>query len=589
MPQQKINQFFSSSSNLPPKKRKREEELSSEVDVDMNENKKIKVTARSTSSHGTKKKRKLDTEQSVTEKKIRREDARIKMETEVDKPNDEYNQMAPRDENEGELAERISIETINVNSFIEMSRLTRVKTMVKYWENDVTVLVDTRIRRNKAGLLNTEGNKIFSTDKPFRGVAIKVNRRLEPEEVDVDEKNANYVTIIINVGGKKIGLIGIYAPNNDDASFFREEIANQMAKLVTKTDEQIITGDFNVNLSKGIGYAKRKSYKSEALRNLIKTWDFKDPIEVKALKNKKYPVTNIHTTRNESENKNIYPLKAARLDGLFTTMDDIKCEVKIGRFYLSDHAPVRMDLKIMKEIGKKIWKLNAKLLENERVVDKWKKIARRLTDANETLEEKLESEINITAFRRREVLGKDAQKRWSRLIKIVKADSIEEGKKAAAERKLKEGNLLSRAEMMNLEKDEIDELFDDLNREETEKNKIRSELKNYKLNNTNKRLVKRKAKMEEQSRRIYKIQIGDETTTDPDKIKENIQRYFKYQFRCECKNKWNPRPCKICKNKPSRIRKNDGEEFQEAITQPKKDQLFTQVQVGTGPNETRIG
>ena len=66
-------------------------------------------------------------------------------------------------------------------------------------------------------------------------------------------------------------------------------------------------------------------------------------------------------------------------------------------------------------------------------------------------------------------MGRDAQKQWSKLIKIVKAESIEEGKKAAAERKLKEGNLLSRAEMLNLEKSELDELFDDLDREETEK------------------------------------------------------------------------------------------------------------------------
>ena len=150
--------------------------------------------------------------------------------------------------------------------------------MVKYWENDVTVIVDTRIGKQKAGLLNTEGNVIFATDKPFRGVMIKVNKRLEPEEVEVDEQNANFVSIIINVGGKKICLIGVYAPNNDDAGFFKEQIANQMAKLVTKTDEQMIAGDFNVNLSKGIGYRKRKTYKGEALKRLIKTWDLKDPV-----------------------------------------------------------------------------------------------------------------------------------------------------------------------------------------------------------------------------------------------------------------------------------------------------------------------
>ena len=53
----------------------------------------------------------------------------------------------------------------------------------------------------------------------------------------------------------------------------------------------------------------------------------------------------------------------------------------------------------MKETGKKVWKLNVKLLENEKVVEKWKKVARKLTDTNETLEEKLEDEKNITVYR----------------------------------------------------------------------------------------------------------------------------------------------------------------------------------------------
>ena len=381
-------------------------------------------------------------------------------------------------------------------------------------------------------MINTEGNKIFSTDKPFRGVAIKINKRLEPEEVDTDEQDANFVTVIINAGGKKIGLIGIYAPNNDDAGFFKEKIANQMAKLVTKTDEQIIAGDFNVNLSKSIGYARRKTYKSEAHKNLIKIWDLKDPVEAIAKKIKKYPITYIHTTRNESKNKNKFPLKAARLDGIFTTIDATKCNVKIGRFYPSDHAPVRMDFKVMKETGKKIWKLNVNHLKNERLVKKWKKIAGNLTDANETLEEKLDQEKNMMSYRRREVLGRDTLKQWSKWTKIVKAKSIEEGKKAVAEKSSEKENILSSAKLKNLEKEELNDILDELNREEAEKKKIRSELKNYTLNSTNKRLVKHKAKIEEQSRRINKIQIGDEITTNQDKIKENIQRYFKYQFRC---------------------------------------------------------
>ena len=81
------------------------------------------------------------------------------MEREVDRENKDFNRGISDGEKDGEHAERISIESINVNSLIEMNRLTRVKTMVKYWENDVTVMVDTRIVKFNAGLINTEGDK----------------------------------------------------------------------------------------------------------------------------------------------------------------------------------------------------------------------------------------------------------------------------------------------------------------------------------------------------------------------------------------------------------------------------------------------
>ena len=115
--------------------------------------------------------------------------------------------------------------------------------------------------------------------------------------------------------------------------------------------------------------------------------------------------------------------------------------------------------------------------------------------------------------------------------------------------------------MKNLEKDELNDKLDKLDKEEAEKNKIKTELKNFTLNNTNKRLTKHKVKIEVQSRRINKIKIGDEVTTNPDKIKENIQRYYKYQFRCGCKNKIKPQPCKICKISPIEYEKNNGEEL----------------------------
>ena len=105
-----------------------------------------------------------------------------------------------------------------------------------------------------------------------------------------------------------------------------------MANIATKTEEQIIAGDFNINLSKSIGYSQRFTYKGEAWDKLKETWVLKDPVEIAAKKTDVYPMTYIHTTENKGEENTKYPLKAARLDGIFMTADVTKYEVKIGKF-----------------------------------------------------------------------------------------------------------------------------------------------------------------------------------------------------------------------------------------------------------------
>ena len=42
------------------------------------------------------------------------------------------------------------METINVYSLIEISRLVRMKAIAKYWANDYTIMVDTRINEKKS-------------------------------------------------------------------------------------------------------------------------------------------------------------------------------------------------------------------------------------------------------------------------------------------------------------------------------------------------------------------------------------------------------------------------------------------------------
>ena len=223
--------------------------------------------------------------------------------------------------------------------------------------------------------------------------------------------------------------------------------------------------------------------------------------------------------------------------------------------------------------------MNVKLFDDEKLIKTWKNAANNLTEANETLMLKLNKETNITDYRCVEALGKDALICWTDLLGIVKATAIESLRLKSEINKEMNDKILSREEVNNLSKEELSDILEEINRHETDKIKVRTELKNYRLNATNKRLTKHKLKMEGQSRKINKIVIGGKTLTNSDKIKEGIQRYYKYQFRCNCKNKKVPKPCVICKSSPIHYAKVAAKNFkkkthkQKRLTSSQKEKL----------------
>ena len=216
------------------------------------------------------------------------------------------------------------------------------------------------------------------------------------------------------------------------------------------------------------------------------------------------------------------------------------------------------------------------------MIERWKKIANNLT---ESLRGRLDSENEITAYRYDEVLGKDTLKRWTTLIGIVKPISIKNSKEKAEKAEEDKKKILSRQEIKNLEKDELNDVLYELNAKESEKMKIKSELKNFELNATNERLVKHKGKLENQLRSISKIIIDNQTLTNSKKIKEGIQRYYKYQFRCQCKNTKFPKPCAICKTSPVQYPKDVAKNFkkrtyrQKRITNKMKGELEQDITI----------
>ena len=190
--------------------------------------------------------------------------------------------------------------------------------------------------------------------------------------------------------------------------------------------------------------------------------------------------------------------------------------------------------------------MNSKYLKDVKLVSYWQKTIRRFANASENLEEKLDAQGNMTEYRRTEILGLNAYKNWNKLVKIVKTTLIKKTQNEAKVLREKEGIITDKLNDINTSRDELSEAIDEINRNETVKQVIKSELKNKQMNIENKKLAKYKAKTYVQSKKIVKVVIGNETLTSPDKIKEGIKTYYGYQFRCGCKNSKSPKICSIC-------------------------------------------
>ena len=163
MPQKLINEFFSPS-NLPPIKRKREGEPP--VVRNGKKQKSAEPTARL-----VEKKRIKTTDQNFKIKRMKLSETREKMEKAVEDRNERFNERCIRNETQNSPG-GMSLEVINVNSLVDPGRLSRMKTIVKQWANDITIMIDTRITKQKIIQMRSKDYDILATNKPFRGIAM---------------------------------------------------------------------------------------------------------------------------------------------------------------------------------------------------------------------------------------------------------------------------------------------------------------------------------------------------------------------------------------------------------------------------------
>ena len=283
-----------------------EEEQNTTAGKNINNNKR----ARGPSNFLTNRKRKGNSSDSGG-KRPKLNSNRALAEQRVEAINKEFNISVGDKEMNKEI--NLKISSVNVNSLKNPERLKRIGTLIRCWDSDVSILVDTRVDNKIASKLNRNGRRIFATNKEVRGVIISVREALEPKLIVMDEVDSNYLAVTINVQGVTIAILGIYGPNDQSTRFYGETVPNILSELSIISDEMIVAGDLNLNISKSMGYIEKKTSKLMSWESTTKRFKINDPIEYYAVKGNIYPLTYVHTNVEQEAIKN-ENFKAARLD-----------------------------------------------------------------------------------------------------------------------------------------------------------------------------------------------------------------------------------------------------------------------------------
>ena len=191
-----------------------------------------------------------------------------------------------------------------------------------------------------------------------RGVAILIDRKSEIKILgSFNDENGRIVGINYEEGGKKFILVNIYAPNNDDPSFFLK-----VFKLLEEYEgKRIITGDFNLVLNSEIDRTMGSSSNYENAAEVIRNY-MEDTM-----------MCDIWRVRNENEKVFTFMRKGrgsrkyigSRIDMVILDIGIASWvkQVRIFPKFKSDHAGMIIEiLPNESPRGRGYWKLNSRVL-----------------------------------------------------------------------------------------------------------------------------------------------------------------------------------------------------------------------------------
>ena len=255
------------------------------------------------------------------------------------------------------IGESVKVLSANYQGLRNREKRSDVLRYFKEKNAAIVCLQDTHLTANDINTVKEVWNECYvhGSKTNARGVAVLLNDNFEHKLLEYNtDRHGNHVQMLIMCSSTKINLINIYAPNQDDPTFFHniKAVANNV-----ESDYIMICGDFNLVMDPVLDSFNYRNINNPRARMevhaMVNELDLTDAYRYS------HPSTKRYTWRRKP------PLKQARLDYFLVSSPfiDLIGQCDINSSYRSDHSILELSI-VMNPFtkGKGIWRFNNSLL-----------------------------------------------------------------------------------------------------------------------------------------------------------------------------------------------------------------------------------
>jgi hypothetical protein len=122
---------------------------------------------------------------------------------------------------------------------------------LKELKQDITILTETKKKGNRAETLGPYihfYSGVSKEKRAKRGVSILVKKRYKRYITTWETINENMIQLHMNLFGKKLCILGIYAISEDESTLVKEDFLGKLNEVIDETGnsrEILMAGDFN--------------------------------------------------------------------------------------------------------------------------------------------------------------------------------------------------------------------------------------------------------------------------------------------------------------------------------------------------------